>query len=84
MARLKNSRLIYLKESETFHFENRELPIFESDEMCGDKGEYYCISHKIFLDEAVNTIKSYDKHVEHPSTHKIVWYCFIHQRFEEV
>lgn len=84
MSRLKTSRLIYLKESETFHYESRELPIYSSDELCSDKGEYYCLSHKKFLDEAVNSSKSYDEHVEAPQTHKLVWYCFTHQRFEEV
>jgi hypothetical protein len=84
MVRLVKPKLIYLKESNTFHYENRELPIYPSDEMCSNKGEYYCISHKKFLDEAVNSSKSYDDHVEIPQTHKLVWYCFTHARFEEV
>ena len=79
MPRLANAKLIYLSASETFYFQSRELPVFDS---CNDttNSKYYCISHKQFF----NTELEYETHIEHASTHELVSYCGKHERFEEV
>lgn len=78
MSRLSAPKLFYLEPSDTFHFQNRELPVFDSCD--GDTFQYYCISHKLFFD----TEEEYEDHIEHASTHELVIYCKKHEKFENV
>lgn len=75
--RLSQPKLSFLKESETFHFSNRELPVYEK--CSSNTRQYYCISHKLMM-----IFMIYAGHIGHASTHVIVSYCGTHERFEEV
>jgi hypothetical protein len=78
MPRLSAPKISYPKFSDTFYYNSRELPVW--DVCANQKGFYYCIPHK----KELHGEDKKEEHIEHASTHSLVWYCEAHERFEEV
>lgn len=81
MPRLAKPKVEYLPVHESFIWEHRNMPIYEScvSDDKPAKGQFFCVSHKELLSDSED-----DAHLQHASTHMLVWYCHYHKLMEEV
>lgn len=88
MPRLSEAIKKFLKEGDSFTWNHRNMPVYAQCQK--DTGDFFCVSHEVFLTRDKNRIKQkhytcqdYDEHTSLKQTHIIVWYCHIHQLMEE-
>lgn len=86
MPRLASPKIEYLPEGEAFTWQSRNMPVYDPCDT--GKGLKFCVAHNIFMTPEKQVFKGIfttptEQHLNHASTHILVWYCEKHERFEE-